>query len=516
MNNNEIFEWIGQNPWFFVGVVVIAVMALYFSRHGFYRTFRKSAFLLASSLRLQSRTLVSLVGQMKSRNRDVLLEMGQIQEERNIEREFYRVNNIVDRDLSGYPELQKTISDQITKIEEDYQQTGEAPPPSPDWVEAVAAISHLEEAHKGNPVIGKILTDLHSSVLAEHKKSLAVYRESVAKRHRLLNVMMPHWRRLNNVVGSVGETIQGLVKHSARIDHHMETYESIRQGNDQAERKLKVSALTQFVISLFVVMIAAGGAFINFQLIALPMSEMVAGASDRFSFLGSIFTVSEVAALVIILVEMSLGLFLMESLHITRLFPVISSLDDHLRRKIIWILFLFLFVLAGVESGLAFMRDQIAGDNVALRHSLLGSGISQVVEGESISKIIPMVAQMLLGFILPFALMFVAVPLESLINSGRIVIADAVVQILHFTALVLRMLSSAIRNLAEIVIALYDIVIFMPLWIENRFGGKEGQLITTSTVNNDSPEVEIPSVKPAEKSEGFSWGGDATASEQGA
>lgn len=516
MKNDEIIQWMQQNPWLFVGVILVGVMALYFSRQGFYRTFRKSAFLLAASLRLQSRTLVSLVSQMKSRNRDVLLEMGRIQEERSIEREFYRVNTIVDRDLSGYPELQKTISDQITRIEEDYQQTGEAPPPSPDWVEAVTAISNLEEAQKGNPVIGKILTDLRSSVISEHKKSLAVYRQSVAKRHRLLNVMMPHWRKLNNVVASVGDTVQGLIKHSARIDQHMDSYEQIRQGSDQAERTLKVSALTQFVISLFVVMIAAGGAFINFQLIALPMSEMVAGASDRFSFLGTIFTVSEVAALVIILVEMSLGLFLMESLHITRLFPVISSLDDRLRRNIIWILFIFLFVLASVESGLAFMRDQIAGDNMALRQSLLGSGISQVVEGENISRIIPMVAQMLLGFILPFALMFVAVPLEALINSGRVVIADAVVQLLHLIALVLRMLSSAIRNLAEIVIALYDIVIFMPLWIENRFSSS-GDLPASSVAGNDnSLKDNISKVKQGGKSEEFSFGGDTATSGRGA
>jgi hypothetical protein len=473
MKYDEMIRWIGQYPWLFVGVIFILVMSLYFSRNGFHRTFRRSAMLLAASLRIQARTLVSLVNQMKARNKIVLLETGKIQEERNLEREFYRVNTIVERDLSAYPQLQKTISDQITKIEEDYQQSGEAPPSSPDWVEAVAAISNLEEAQRGNPVIGKILTDLHASIIIEHKKSLALYRQSVAARHRLLNVMMPEWRKLNNVVSSVGETIQGLVMHSARIDNHMENYEQIRQGSDRAERMLKASALTQFIIALFVVLIAAGGAFINFQLIALPMSEMVAGASDRFTFLGATFTVSEVAALVIILVEMSLGLFLMESLHITRMFPVISSLDDRLRRNLMWTLFIFLFVLASVESGLAFMRDQIAGDNIALRQTLLGDGVPEVIGGENISKMIPMVAQMVLGFILPFALVFVAVPLESLINSGRVVIADVVVQVLHFFALVLRMLSSAIRNLAEILIAIYDVIIFLPLWIETRIRNSE-------------------------------------------
>ena len=59
--------------------------------------------------------------------------------------------------------------------------------------------------------------------------------------------------------------------------------------------------------------VAAGGAFINYKLIALPMSEMV-GAGD---YLTASLRTSEVAALVIIFVEASMGL--MEALRITHL-----------------------------------------------------------------------------------------------------------------------------------------------------------------------------------------------------
>lgn len=492
MDSESFLVWVQQNIWLFIGLVALVILALYLSRKGVYYALRRVALLLSGSLRLQAQALVTLVNQMKSRNREVLLEMGKLQEERNIEREFHRVNALVSRDLSGYPELQKVIAEQITKIEEDYQESGEVTPPAPDWVEAVEAVANLKEAHKGNPVIGKILSQLHDSVVEEHKKSLSEYRDSMARRHRLLHTMMPHWRKLNNAIAGVGDSIKGLLKHAVMIDQHMSTYQEIRRGTDKAERMLKVSALTQFVISLFVILIAAGGAFINFQLIALPMSEMVAGASERFSFFGSVFTVSEVAALVIILVEMSLGLFLMESLHITRLFPVISSLEDRLRIKIIWILFIFLFVLAGVESGLAFMRDQIAADNMALRQSLLGSeAVTAVAVNENINQYIPMIAQMLLGFILPFALMFVAVPLESLINSGRIVLGDILVQVLHLIALVLRLVANAIRNIAELLIGLYDIVIFLPLWIETKlFSGRTKSKSNKASLKAESSEQE--------------------------
>lgn len=117
-------------------------------------------------------------------------------------------------------------------------------------------------------------------------------------------------------------------------------------------------------------MIATGGVIINFNLIALPMSEIVGGGSYIANF-----KISDVAALVIILVEISMGLFLMESLRITHLFPVIGQLDDRMRRKMIWISFTLLFTLAGVESALAFIRDQIASDLQALRQSLSGAEV---------------------------------------------------------------------------------------------------------------------------------------------
>ena len=128
----------------------------------------------------------------------------------------------------------------------------------------------------------------------------------------------------------------------------MEKYEAINAKTDKAEQMLTVSAFTQFAIALLVMAVAAGGAFINFKLIALPMSEMV-GAGD---YLTSSLRTSEVAALVIILVEASMGLFLMEGLRITHLFPSIAGLNDRMRRRMMWIALVLLLTLAGVEAAL--------------------------------------------------------------------------------------------------------------------------------------------------------------------
>ena len=126
---------------------------------------------------------------------------------------------------------------------------------------------------------------------------------------------MPFCRQLSKNLEKVGKTITGLEERAKIIDQKMADYEQIRANSETAASKLSSSSLTQFVIAGLVMLIAIGGAVINFNLIALPMSEMVGGGS----YIGP-YKTSNVAALVIILVELSMGLFLMESLRITRLF----------------------------------------------------------------------------------------------------------------------------------------------------------------------------------------------------
>src|SRR5581483_8432807 len=123
----------------------------------------------------------------------------------------------------------------------------------------------------------------------------------------------------------------------------------------------------------FVLAVATAGAAINFTLIARPMAEMVGGTS----YIGN-FRTADIAALVIIMVEISMGLFLMESLRITRLFPVISSLSDKMRVRMIAITFVILLLMASIEAGLAYMREVLLQDELATNSLLRGDTTSLV------------------------------------------------------------------------------------------------------------------------------------------
>jgi len=447
--------WMPDQPGVSIAIwAVVVIVLMYAARKPAHMAIMTLARSIRNALRIMSRSVLLAESQLKKRNREVLLAHGRDSTERYIDREFQRVEALISRDLSGYPSLQRDLKEQITRIDEDYVQSGEVPPKPPEWLEAVDAVAKIPSA--GSPVVAKLLGDIHGTLKKALDKDTSEYRLANKQRHLLLKKMMPYWRQLTKILSSVERKITGLENRSNIIDEQMSQYEQILSKTDYSERMLSSSSLTQFFVSGLVLFIAIVGGYVNFQLVALPMSEMVGAGS----YIGSVKS-SDVAALFIIAIEVSLGLFLMESVGVTRLFPVISMLDDRKRKIILWVTFSFLFVFACIESSLAYMRDMLAADSESLTQMLAGV---EVAEPEF--RWIPSVGQMVMGFILPFALTFVAIPLESFIHSSRTVIGLFLVWLLRMTSFAIRFLANFVNGLGLFVISVYDLVIFLPLRLE--------------------------------------------------
>ena len=462
----------------FLVLALLGMVFLYAARKPMHDLLHAVGGLVGAPLRVGSRWLTSASAAMRARNKAVLLAHGKQEVGNRIEREFERVAATVKRDLQGYPTLQRKLLDEITRIEEDYRKCGEVPPPSPDWVEAVAAVANVKS---GSELVQGILEEVKRSIDKMHEKTLGEYRRSYETRHKILEGFMPFWRSVDKTLTEVDKKLGELQGGASAVDAQMQKYEAINAKTDKAEQMLTVSAFTQFAIALLVMMVAAGGAFINFKLIALPMSEMV-GAGD---YLTSTLRTSEVAALVIILVEASMGLFLMEGLRITHLFPTIAGLNDRMRRRMMWIALVLLFTLAGVEAALALMRDMLIADKQALLQSLATASATAATDGW-VGRI-PTIGQMLLGFILPLALAFIAIPLESLIHSGRTVGGVLAAAGVDGLALLLRVASSIVRRTARVLITVYDVLIVVPLLIERltrtAMGGRRGAIDLDDSVH---------------------------------
>jgi hypothetical protein len=440
---------------------VIAMPFLYAARRPVRELVWSLAHLACGPLRLVSRWLLVAAKDLRERNRQVLLAQGREETGQHLAREFERVAQQVRRDLEGYPALQRRLLDEITRVEEDYKKCGEVPPPPPEWVEAVDAVAKVKN---GNELVQRVLDEINLAIKEIHARTLDEYRRAYEGRHKILNGFMPFWRSLDKTLALATEKMTSLNDQAARIDAQIEKYGEIAKGSEKAEHALTVSQLTQFFIAALVLLVAAGGAAVNFKLIALPMSEMV-GAGD---YLTASLRTSDVAALVIIFVEATMGLFLMETLRITHLFPRIHSLGDTMRRRMMWISLGLLVTLAGIEAALALMRDMLIADKSALLQSLAAAPQQQAAADPWLARI-PTAGQMLLGFILPFALAFVAIPLESFIASARTVGGAALVLAARGAAFVLRLAGNLVRNLARVAITAYDIVIVVPLLLERLY-----------------------------------------------
>jgi uncharacterized protein YukE len=439
-------------------LALVGMVFLYAARRPVHELLRAVGALLGGPLRIGARWLVATAQEMKERNKAVLLAHGKHEVGQRIEREFERLGAVVRRELQGYPTLQRKLLDEITRIEEDYKKCGEVPPPPPDWVEAVTAMAAVKTG--GSEMVQKILEEIKSSIASIHDRAIGEYRKSYESRHKILEGFLPFWRSVDRNMTEVNKKLSDIQESAKGVDALMAKFEAINAKTDKAEHALTVSAFTQFAIAFLVMTVAAGGAFINLPLIALPMSEMV-GAGD---YLTASLRTSEVAALVIIFVEASMGLFLMEALRITHLFPRIATLNDQMRQRMMWIALVLLVTLAGVEAALALMRDMLIADKQALIQSL--ATVQQAAAADGWVGRIPTAGQMLLGFILPFALAFIAIPLESLIHSARTVGGVLLAGVVSTLALTLRVAANIARRMSRVLITLYDVVIVLPLLAE--------------------------------------------------
>jgi hypothetical protein len=448
---NSAFTWMAL----FLAIAV----AMYFGRTPAHAVILSLTRGLYRSMRLAAASVMQAERKFSLRNREVLLAAGREAKERIVEREFERIDVAIRRDLSECPGLNRRLTEEVTSIEEDHQKSTEVPPAPPGWINAVNAVAEIPS--KGDPMVANILEGIHGSLVKAQNQATDDYRKSVQSRHEHLKEMLPHWRNVQQMLGQVDGKVTGLLQRTQIIDRHIDEYAEIMRGSDRAERMLSSSSLVQFFISAFVLCIAVGGAAINFNLIARPMAEMVGGNN----FIGA-WKVADIAALVIILVEVSMGLFLMESLRITRLFPVIGALPDKWRVLMIWITLGLLTSLAAVEAGLAYMREILLQDELATSALLRGDAGPLIDNGFAW---ITTAAQMGMGFILPFALTFVAIPLETFIHSLRTVLGVATGGAMRGLAVFLRMLGVLFRYLGEALVNLYDFVIFAPLWLETQF-----------------------------------------------
>ena len=438
-------------------VIAIFMSVMYLARWPAHKVILMMFRSIGLLLRQLIKYIFAVNARLRQRNRDILLTNGRELLEYKLEKNFVRIADQVSHDLSIWPSLHRDMREQISRMDAEFSAAAEVPPQPPEWLNVVESVAQIS-AH-GSDVIAKILANIHNTLKRAMEKSLIEYRYANRNRYAMLSRMVPQWSGMNESLEKLDKKINRLTERAQTIDKQMNLYQEILQGSEHAVHMLSKSAASNLLLSTLLLMVAAAGGVINFQLLALPLSEVV-GVHGFVMGMRS----SDIATVVIVFLQIILGLFLLEAAGVTRLLPDIGVLDRRKRRGIMYLMVLLLLLMAGMESLLVYTRDALVEDDVALANLLALSAEPQPV---SLSWI-PAVGQVIIGFALPLLLIFSVIALENFINAFRTVASMFISWLLDVVAMLLRLIVSLLQSSGRLLIAIYDLIIFLPVYIENR------------------------------------------------
>ena len=454
---NALYIWPNVPALSVLALVVITMAFMFLARDPLHNALRSLSDAISGGLNNLADAAKKLSEAMRERDRKILLEAGVATATRKLQEEFGRVETSYSRHLKDYPGLQRQLGDQIVKLEADYSECGQVTPVAPGWNEAVATIANVMGS-SGDRVVEKVLGEIHKSAVDGEKRALRDLRQTTSERHKILSGVVPICKKITKLMADMSGKVNSVIETTDRIDKYMTEFNKVSKGNKESIDMLVARANKLFIFSVLIIAIAGSGAFVNFQLIALPVSELVP-ASTRV--LG--IPVSQFAAMIIICLEVVCGIFLMESLGITNIIPQIGNMTSGRRRLIMYVSLMFLFLFACAEASLGILRETLAMKNAAVAQSLAGGSTAGVGE----SSIYTIIGQATLGFLLPWVIAMVAMPLEVLIESTQHIVSKLLALIVMLVAQLARAVAYLVEYAIQIVLHLYDAYIVIPLQIKN-------------------------------------------------
>jgi hypothetical protein len=350
-----------------------------------------------------------------------MLAAGGLELQGKLEKDFHRIETGFSERLGQYSILHRKLDELVQRLEQDYQDSGMSPPDVPGWTAALETMAGIPSAD--DPNVKEILAGVQKSLDESQRQALHAYRADAAERHAILERTRSIWKEVRVLMDRTNESVSGALSTATRVNVYIDEYARVRDDDHVAARALSYSAAKRFAISSLVLCAALGGAFANFQLLEPALGALLpAGAA----FAG--LPAAGLSAVAVVLLELALGVFAMDLIGITELFPRLARLPLARRR----------LLLAGSAASL-----------------LLLATIGAVLAESA-----------LLGFVWPWLVALAAVPLEMFLDNGRHVA-------MHASAIVLSGLGSlayvggrAARTVIELIPSLYDAYVSVPLRIE--------------------------------------------------
>lgn len=421
-------DW-GLDDWALWLTVAVAIVILYVARPAAHRFLRAAFRFLADLFLVGGHAVAGWSAFLANRCREQLIEHRADEIESTIERERRQLGTRLGAELAGYPELHRRLVEELVALEDDFRQSAMQP--------------------TGTALIGPNGEQIPQQ-LDWRGRRLA--RERVARLSRIVRRLGP----IQTLLERLQNIDQRAQNAARRIEVALGEYRALLLSPERRAAGVGISSLQRFLVGLLFGVVAIGGAFLNFFLIERPMAEMV---GENYEVAG--LPLPQAAALVMIMLEATAGIALMEFWGVTRLVPFVDRLEPHKRTILTIASLVFLFALASIEAGLALVREDIIRQTAVTVQQIQGG------PAPPSPSMLPQIVQATLGFVIPFLLALIAVPLELLLTYGTVLGGFLVSAALGLVAVALRLIHRVLRGLEALLIALYDLVIFLPLGIEH-------------------------------------------------
>lgn len=443
-----------SEPLNFFLILTALIMLAYWARRPVHEFVRRLADVWYVLFRSAARVLMRLHGQLRQRNRAVILELGQQRLEKRLEGELTTLAMILAREWDAHPAMHRKLEEQLDAVTKDYRDTAQPAPQPPPWISTLDALLH--SAGRDQAVVAEIAQAMHATLERSQAQVVTAYRNATRKRHRMLTVVVARLRRLDVSAQRLERKVADVESRITALTGSLEGFRDIVAGRDSAARFLATSFGVQFTVATLVLTIAALMAYVSFHLIANSMSGLV----GTQAVVGS-FSTADLAALCLVALQIAAGLVASETFGITRLLGTLQRLEPATKQTIAWASVAVVVTLAGIQAAFAYMNHPA------------GTTARQALELSAVSYA-PWV-HLLLGFILALAWSASSIALDAFFYSGRAFLGLLLDPLLSALAAAMFLAAQLGRGLGRVLRSAYDVVIFLPLVIERWWHAKGEQ-----------------------------------------
>lgn len=414
--------------------------------------------------RLFARGCVAVATRIDVRNREVMLALQMEITRRQLEREFQRVAAAVEQDMTKFQHLERSINEHVNVMEEDFDRSAQVPPSPPGWVDAVDAIAKLQTETNPEPV-GRVLQDIHNSVLDQQREVMREYRWTVNARHKILADLRPLWRGVSKQVATVGRDSRDLLARAHRIDTQMAAFRELCANRGDARVE---SFLARWLMALALSTVALILVALNVNLLAAPLANFIAAEGAASWLTAGALTLAVMAA----------ALVLSEAMQVSRLLPLIGGLPQRAR---VVLIVMSSILLAALVSGEALLLKSHAGMRIsASGKNSLGD---EAAWGAATA-----------GVVVPLLIALLSPALEAFLATSRPVFAATAVAFLNAVAVLSRLIGKAWLEFCRATHQLYDLIVFLPLALERVLVARRNtknreQLPAPTDISVDSAKI---------------------------